>query len=49
MLCDYTIEIHYLQLNLSRNIDLGNNMIVSIDEHPLMLQLGILLSIDIIN
>ena len=32
---------------LSRNIDLINNMIVSIDKHPLMLQLVILLSIKI--
>ena len=48
MLCDYTIEIRYMQLNGSRNIDLGNIFIVSSDEHPLMLQLVIPLLIDII-
>jgi len=37
-----------MQIN-NNMIDVGNNMIVSIDEHPLMLQLVILLSIDIIN
>jgi hypothetical protein len=37
-----------MQIN-NNMIDVGNNMIVSIDEHSLMLQLVILLSIDIIN